>query len=65
MVEYRYTLDGTEPTIESNLYNGPFSMDEVGDQTVRAKAFLKPPSPSEVAEFPPPGAIETDRLLAV
>lgn len=33
----RYTLDGTEPTLESHLYEGPFNISET--TTVIAKAF--------------------------
>ncbi|MBR4653866.1 MAG: chitobiase/beta-hexosaminidase C-terminal domain-containing protein [Kiritimatiellae bacterium] len=36
-VEIRYTLDGEEPTDKSNLYTGPFTIDDT--TTVKAKAF--------------------------
>ncbi len=36
-VEIRYTLDGGEPTLQSQLYNGPFTI--AGNATVKARAF--------------------------
>lgn len=36
-VEIRYTLDGSEPTIHSTLYSGPFPIDN--SVTVKARAF--------------------------
>jgi len=37
--EVRYTLDGKEPTRESELYVSPFELYEVGVVTVKAKIF--------------------------
>jgi len=38
-VEIRYTLDGTEPNLQSALYAGPFTIDNT--VTVKARAFRK------------------------
>lgn len=38
-VEIRYTLDGSEPSINSNPYSVPFSISSDEEITVRAKAF--------------------------
>lgn len=38
-IEYRYTLDGTDPTIESPLYTGPFEL--ASDAIVKVRPFLK------------------------
>lgn len=43
-----YTLDGTDPTEESVLYEGPF--DFTGDVTVKAIAYADDMLPSEIAE---------------
>ena len=37
-VEVRYTTDGSEPTAESTLYTGPFTVSDT--TTIKAKAFL-------------------------
>ena len=37
-VEVRYTTDGSEPTAESALYTGPFTVSDT--TTIKAKAFL-------------------------
>jgi hypothetical protein len=44
----RYTLDGSEPTEESTLYEGPFELSKAG--TVKARAFRPRFPPSEVNE---------------
>ena len=36
-VDIRYTLDGSEPMLESTLYDGPFVIDE--DTVIKARAF--------------------------
>ncbi|GAA3577925.1 beta-N-acetylhexosaminidase [Snuella lapsa] len=38
-LDIRYTLDGSEPTLASKLYEGPFSIHET--RTINARAFLK------------------------
>ncbi|MEF3694413.1 MAG: chitobiase/beta-hexosaminidase C-terminal domain-containing protein [Candidatus Cloacimonadota bacterium] len=45
--EIRYTLDGTNPTQSSNLYNAPFLVS--GTVTVKAKAFKEGLLPSVVS----------------
>lgn len=40
MGEIRYTLDGTDPTPESTLYDGPFRPNRTSD--IRARLFLGP-----------------------
>ncbi len=44
-----YTLDGKEPTEESNLYEGPITINE--DVTIKAKAYKKYNYESEVTSF--------------
>ncbi|RNC37859.1 putative ras-related GTP-binding protein, partial [Trypanosoma cruzi] len=51
MVEYRYTLDGTMPTLTSPLYTGPFSLAADVTQQVRVVAFPRVFFPSREAVF--------------
>ncbi|EKG02590.1 ras-related GTP-binding protein, putative [Trypanosoma cruzi] len=51
MVEYRYTLDGTMPTLTSPLYTGPFSLAADVTQQVRVVAFPRVSFPSREAVF--------------
>lgn len=37
--EIRYTIDGTEPTVESNLYENPIIFKTASNYTVKAKVF--------------------------
>jgi Chitobiase/beta-hexosaminidase C-terminal domain/Calx-beta domain len=46
--EIRYTLDGSEPTMSSLLYNGPFRLRSTA--TVMARALVKGKSPSFVSK---------------
>lgn len=46
-VNIRYTLDGTEPTSESQLYVGPFQIDST--MTIQARAYKDKWSPSAIA----------------
>jgi len=43
----RYTLDGSEPTEESTLYTGPFTIDDT--HLVKARAYCEGMQPSPVA----------------
>lgn len=43
-----YTTDGSEPTVESTVYTGPFTLTE--SKTVKAIAFGEGVEPSDVAE---------------
>jgi len=45
--QIRYTLDGSEPTEESALYEGPLSIS--ASATIKARAFKEGRDPSEVA----------------
>lgn len=38
-IEYRYTLDGTDPNLQSTLYNGPFEISK--DCRLKVRPFLK------------------------
>lgn len=38
-LEFRYTLDGSDPTIQSPLYTGPFEL--AGDTLVKVRPFVK------------------------
>ncbi len=44
-----YTLDGTEPTLDSNLYSGPFKVKET--TTIKAIAVYEGMYDSEVSEY--------------
>ncbi|MDE5876382.1 MAG: chitobiase/beta-hexosaminidase C-terminal domain-containing protein [Muribaculaceae bacterium] len=48
-VTTRYTLDGSEPTESSQLYEGPFSL--TGNTTVLARSFKEGYDPSEIVTF--------------
>jgi len=50
MVEYRFTTDGTEPTLEATLYDGPQQLPDMC--TVKVCAFPRPfqALPSSVVE---------------
>jgi len=37
-LSYRYTTDGSDPTLDSKLYESPFALHKPGK--IRAKAFL-------------------------
>ncbi|MDE5795113.1 MAG: chitobiase/beta-hexosaminidase C-terminal domain-containing protein, partial [Muribaculaceae bacterium] len=47
--EIRYTTDGSEPTVESELYTGPINVEN--DVTVRARAFAEGLFDSEITEL--------------
>lgn len=47
-VELRYTLDGSDPTVASTLYNTPFTLNS--DTTVKVAAFRAGATPSAVVE---------------
>ena len=49
--EIYYTLDGSEPTTNSTRYTGPFTVDALGDVTIKAKAVMEDCFDSEVATF--------------
>ncbi len=46
--EIRFTLDGTEPCLQSQIYSAPIHLE--ASATVRAKAFKLNCTPSEIAE---------------
>jgi alpha-L-fucosidase len=43
----RYTLDGSEPTLQSSLYSKPFALNKTSE--VKAKSFLAGALPSQIA----------------
>jgi len=45
--QIRYTIDGTEPTVNSTLYSAPFTL-PVGNRQIKAKAFKSGYKPSNV-----------------
>lgn len=47
--EIRYTTDGSEPTVDSELYTGPVAVDRA--MTVRARAFSDALFESEISEY--------------
>lgn len=47
--EVRYTLDGSEPTQESNLYEESFMISQTGEVTVKARGFRPNWNPSEIS----------------
>jgi formylglycine-generating enzyme required for sulfatase activity len=51
--QIHYTLDGSEPTVYSTLYDDPFLMQQTDHVTVKAKAFRNywNPSPSVIANY--------------
>jgi hypothetical protein len=49
-VKYYYTLDGTEPTPDANLYSEPFRVNESGE--FKIKATMNGWADSKVATFP-------------
>ncbi len=44
-----YTLDGTDPTQNSILYEEPFSLTQTGQVTIKAKSYKALWNPSEIA----------------
>ncbi len=48
-VKTHYTLDGTEPTVQSVVYETPFRLGE--DATVRARSFKEGYNASEIVEY--------------
>ncbi len=48
--EVYYTLDGSEPTMDSTLYTDGFSIGQTGEVTLKAKGFRNGWNPSEIAQ---------------
>jgi len=49
--EVHYTLDGSEPTKDSILYQGTFNLTQTGEVTIRARGFRDNWNPSEIASI--------------
>ncbi len=45
-----YTTDGSDPTEDSQQYDGSFEIDEMGETTLRAIAVVKGLAPSDIVE---------------
>jgi hexosaminidase len=62
--QIRYTLDGTDPSLASTIYEGPFRINsERGSVTIRARAFHRNgrSTAPATATFPAPPDRETDQ----